>query len=322
MKYDYIVVGGSGFIGKNLVSNLISLKKKILVLDLVNPHLNCEYKHCDITNQEILLTKFSKASKVMLLAASHADDCDVEDYYRVNHQGTKNVIKCVNENQISEIIFISSVAVYGKDQDISDINLSPNNDYGKSKLLAEKELELWKNANSSRLLKIIRPTAVFGYGSLGNTNRFFRTVINNRFIFIGNKYKKKSLCYVDNLVNFIIFCDNFENSLKSNYVDKPDLTLFEIVQIINKNKYKKQMFNLAFIDIPFSLFNFVFKFFHYIDLIKYLIKDLSYERINRISSDSVFEGINKDLTFKPNIPITSAIITEVQKYQNDETNSL
>ena len=82
------------------------------------------------------------------------------------------------------------------------------------------------------------------------------------------------------------------------------------------------MFNLAFIDIPFSLFNFVFKFFHYIDLIKYLIKDLSYERINRISSDSVFEGINKDLTFKPNIPITSAIITEVQKYQNDETNSL
>ena len=219
-------------------------------------------------------------------------------------------------NQIKEIIFISSVAVYGKDQDISDTDLLPNNDYGKSKLLAEKELRLWKDKDQSRILKIIRPTAVFGKGSKGNTNRFFNTVIKNRFVFIGNKTTKKSLCYVNNLVDFIIYCSNLEKNFITNYVDKPDLELNVIVKVINDNKKKFNIVNFSLINIPFKLFKFLFNLFQKTGLKKYFLKDITNERINRINSDTIFTGINKNLTFKPKFSIIDALIIEVQKYEN------
>lgn len=316
IKYDYIIIGGSGFIGRQLLTNFITLKKKFLVLDVIKPDLDCEYQYCDITNQKLLLSKFSKSYKVFFLAAAHSDDCEVSQYYKVNHEGAKNVIKAVLANEIKEIIFISSVAVYGKDQDISDTDLLPNNDYGKSKLLAEKELRLWKDKDQSRILKIIRPTAVFGKGSKGNTNRFFNTVIKNRFVFIGNKTTKKSLCYVNNLVDFMIYCSNLEKNFITNYVDKPDLELNVIVKVINDNKKKFNIVNFSLINIPFKLFKFLFNLFQKTGLKKYFLKDITNERINRINSDTIFTGINKNLTFKPKFSIIDALIIEVQKYES------
>ncbi|MCV5366595.1 NAD-dependent epimerase/dehydratase family protein, partial [Escherichia coli] len=51
---------------------------------------------------------------VVLLAAEHRDDVSPTSlYYDVNVQGTRNVLAAMEKNGVKNIIFTSSVAVYG-----------------------------------------------------------------------------------------------------------------------------------------------------------------------------------------------------------------
>lgn len=314
--YDCIILGGSGFIGSKLVKSLINQNKKILNLDIVEPNFKSNFSICDITDIQSLSNAFEPAKTLILLSAAHADDCDIQDYYSVNHLGTKNTIAVANKFNIKEIIFISSVAVYGDNQDIDSKNLTPNHHYGKSKLMAENELLIWQKKDiNNRKLKIIRPTAVFGFGSKGNTNRFFLNVIKNRFFFVGNKNTIKSICFVDNLVDFIIFSLTINFNFTSNYVDKPDLKLADTTKLINNSKSKKNFFDLTVINFPFFLFITIYNLLNFIGFINLFIKDLNRERIMRIRKSTTFKGTLPSLNFSPKISLNFAIANEVKKYE-------
>ena len=314
--YDFIIIGGSGFIGSKLVKSLINQNKKVLNLDIVEPSIECNFSNCNITDIRSLCDAFKPAKSLILLSAAHADDCNIQDYYNVNHLGAKNVISLLNKYNINEVIFISSVAVYGDNQDIDSKNLTPNHHYGKSKLLAENELLNWQKKDfKNRKLKIIRPTAVFGFGSKGNTNRFFQNVIKNRFFFIGNKNTVKSICYVDNLVDFIIFSFTVNYNFISNYVDKPDLKLADTTKLINNSKSKKNFFDLTLINFPYFFFINLYNLLSLIGAIKFFFKDLNRERVMRVRKSTIFKGVIPSLNFSPKISLNFAIATEVKKYE-------
>jgi nucleoside-diphosphate-sugar epimerase len=156
------IIGGSGFIGGYLM-NLLLNYHSILNIDKVKSltHEDVRFVQCDITDYPKLRRSIpSEIDIVILLAAEHKDDITpTSRYYDVNVEGTENVLQVMTEKNIYNIIFTSSVAVYGLDKQKPDelSPTSPFNHYGKSKLEAENVLRRWyDNDQNGKSLIIIR----------------------------------------------------------------------------------------------------------------------------------------------------------------------
>ena len=228
------LVGASGFIGTRLID---LLGKE----NCYNIDKNPSDKYNDITTiQDIrennLVHVFSNSTEtVILLAAEHRDDVSpISLYYDVNVIGTQHVLGAMDKLGISNIIFISSAAVYGLNKKNPDEQFPPNpfSHYGKSKWQAEKFIREWQQKDSeNKSLTIVRPSVAFGEKNQGNVHNLLRQIASERFLMIGKGNNRKSMAYVGNVAAFIKFClETQKIGLRIlNYTDQPDLTMNELV---------------------------------------------------------------------------------------------
>ncbi|MCB1840343.1 MAG: NAD-dependent epimerase/dehydratase family protein [Alphaproteobacteria bacterium] len=228
------ITGGAGFIGTELMSMLIEQGHECLWVDIQRSDAYPkEGIICDITDKNALTEALKGVEAVYHLAAEHRDDVTpVKKYYDVNATGTDNLIAAAKINGIKTIIFTSTVAVYGLDAGESkeDSPPEPFNDYGRSKLEAEKILEDWCEQASDRRLVTIRLVATFGPGNRGNIFTLMDQIARKRFFMIGNGDNRKSVAYVGNVAAFLTGCLNEGNGATLyNYADKPDLSMREMV---------------------------------------------------------------------------------------------
>ena len=232
------IIGGSGFVGSRLISLLkaegcINIDKK---QSLQYPEITTlgDIRKLDdiVINQD--------CSFVVLLAAEHRDDVTPENlYYDVNVQGTKNVLKKMDQAGVKNLLFASSVAVYGlnKNNPNEGHPCDPFNHYGKSKLEAELAIKKWyDNDPSSKSVTIIRPTVIFGERNRGNVYNLLKQISSGRFMMIGKGRNKKSMAYVGNIVAlFSHLLDNSEMGYRVfNYADDPDLSMTELVSLVER----------------------------------------------------------------------------------------
>lgn len=231
------IIGGSGFVGDYLI-NILKQDHYITNIDKVQSlqHRDIEYKECDIRDYKKLKESVPASTNfIVLLAAEHRDDVTpVSLYYEVNVQGTQNVLRVMDEKNISNILFTSSVSVYGLNKHDPDefSAADPFNHYGKSKFKAEEKLKEWFNKNEDRKsLIIIRPTVIFGPGNKGNVYNLLKQISSGKFIMVGSGNNRKSMAYVENVAGFIAHCINSDYSKYHlyNYVDKPDFSTKELV---------------------------------------------------------------------------------------------
>lgn len=238
------IIGGSGFIGSKLIC-ILKDTNQITNIDKVKSTTHDNNIIADIRDLSLLTNQLKPTDWVINLAAEHKDNVfPYSLYYDVNVEGTKNVLKAMDENKIKKIIFTSTVAVYGLDKNNPDEEhpVDPFNHYGKSKWQAEEVLREWYNkAPNERTLIIIRPTVVFGPNNKGNVYNLLQQILKGSFKMVGNGRNIKSMSYVGNIVEFIAYClSNFNSGYHLfNYVDKPDLNTNELINIISKSSNKK-----------------------------------------------------------------------------------
>jgi len=243
------IVGGSGFIGTHLIEVLKNLKKSESI-DVINIDKKQSEKYPEITilgnilNKDTLTKQLKGVDLVILLAAEHRDDVTpISLYYDVNVQGMKNTLDAMQANGVRRIIFTSSVAVYGLNKEDPDESFptDPFNHYGKSKHRAEMLLEDWHNLHSDWDIKIIRPTVVFGEGNRGNVYNLIKQIASGKFMMVGKGNNPKSMSYIGNVVAFIEFLMWRNNNRIEvyNYVDKPDLTTNDLVELVGNTLGKK-----------------------------------------------------------------------------------
>lgn len=240
-----VIVGGSGFVGTQLIDLLLQTTG----YEIVNVDKNESTSFTDITvltnilDKERLYDHLSGTDIVILLAAEHRDDVSpVSLYYDVNVQGMKNTLDAMQDNGIKRIIFTSSVAIYGLDKDNPDESFpaAPFNNYGKSKWQAEQILQEWYKSHPDWNINIVRPTVIFGEGNRGNVYNLLHQIASGKFMMIGRGNNQKSMSYVGNIIAFIRFLTEQITTGYNvyNYVDKPDLTTKDLVHytgnIINK----------------------------------------------------------------------------------------
>lgn len=95
---------------------------------------------------------------------------DRKEMYKVNVEGTANVVNIALENGISKMIYVSSVAALGRKKDSSIVDESAtweesknNTHYAISKFNAE--LEVWRGFAEGLKGFIVNPATIIGYGN-------------------------------------------------------------------------------------------------------------------------------------------------------------
>ncbi len=314
------VVGGSGFVGTELIS-LLQKEHSILNLDKkLSLQFDSITRVIDVRNKDQLNDSLKGQDLVVLLAAEHRDDVSpVSLYYDVNVGGMKNVLNAMDLNGIKKIIFTSSVALYGLNQkQAPDENAitKPFNHYGQSKLEAEKVLQQWVNRDKSHSSLVIRPTVIFGPNNRGNVYNLFKQIFSGKFLIIGSGINQKSMAYVKNVVSFIEdrINQNFQGFELYNYSDKPDFSMNSLVKEIYVFKGER----IPSIKIPYGLGILVGYMF---DLLAFILKKklpISSIRIKKFCASSIINADKLEGSgFIPPYSLKQAIIHTLQKEFQD-----
>jgi len=232
-----VVIGGSGFIGTRLVAELAAAGHDVVIADKVRsrayPALSVA---CDVRDLDAVKRVVTGRDVIYNLAAEHADDVQpIELYDQVNVDGARMVCRAAAEEGVSRIIFTSSVAIYGfADGELHEESPArPFNDYGRTKLEAERVYDAWYGEAAGRTLVVMRPTVVFGEGNRGNVFNLIRQLASGVFVMIGDGANRKSMAYVEN----VSACLTWALGLPAgrhvfNYADKPDFDMNALVRTV------------------------------------------------------------------------------------------
>ena len=318
----YILIGGSGFIGNHYFKKIKN--DIILNLDIDEGVNKLNFTKCNILRpsdlKKIDLSNYNEIT-VIHLAAVHFDF--QKYYYETNVEGTKNILDFIEKNnQIKKFVFFSSVATYGNSEKGKDENSAqlPFNDYGKSKLRAEELIKLWHLKNEKIQLIIVRPAVVFGEYNFGNVFNLINQINSGAFAVIGDGKNIKSIAYVGNLVDSVMYCLKKidDKQFIYNYCDYPQQNIasqsISISKLLNKSKP---------IKIPFWLTKI---FTLPVDLIQKLIgKDLKLNsiRVKKFTTPTFFISDKiRQRGFKQNISIENSYKRTIQWIKNNDTKEL
>ena len=148
----YIVTGGAGFIGSNIVKKLVSRGDSVTVIDNLNTgkeenlssvQERINFLKNDILNEDLLEKETKNIDGVFhqaALASVQDSFSNPEEYHNVNVNGTENILKLAKKNNF-KVVYASSSSVYGNPERIpikeSD-SKNPINPYAETKLKKEE----------------------------------------------------------------------------------------------------------------------------------------------------------------------------------------
>ena len=144
----------------------------------------------------------SYTSIIHCAAIVHSRKKILEDaYIQINKTLTYDLAKKAKDEGVRQFIFISSMNVYGMNSGIITSNTVPKpiSFYGKSKLLAEKEILKLEEPNFR--IVIIRPPMIYGRGCKGNYS--FLEKVSKCLLVIPDYANHRSMLYIDNFCEFI-----------------------------------------------------------------------------------------------------------------------
>lgn len=231
-----LVTGGSGFIGTQLVENLLARGRVVRVLDHHPALPGAQSLQGDVRDRALVARAVEGVQLIYHLAAEHRDDVQpVSLYDDVNVTATRHLLDCAGRAGTRTIVFTSSVAVYGlaAGMPAEDTAPTPFNDYGRTKLEAEALVRAWADAHPGRRAIIVRPSVVFGEDNRGNVYNLLEQIARGRFVMVGRGENRKSMAYVKNVADFLDHVVGLPAPASLyNYADKPDLSMNELLETV------------------------------------------------------------------------------------------
>jgi len=259
----YIVTGGAGFIGSNLVDRLLEDGHEIVIVDnLENKESRLRVESREFpnwTNDNPLILKediasitdfssFSNADGMFHLAALPQVQPSINNplkYNYVNVNGTLNMLVACKEMGIKRFVFSSSSAVYG---DIKTLpaketsELNPVSPYGLHKLIGEQYCQLFQKIYdmetfSLRYFNVFGPRQPFSGPYSLVIGKFANQLSNKLPITInGGGEQRRDFIYVGDVVDANILCMNIEHNPKSiiNIGSGCNISVNELADMLSK----------------------------------------------------------------------------------------
>ena len=219
---NYIILGGSGFIGTHLIkllrAEVVKNGDNIYDLDIVMPGEEgvvpgivekiegVNYIRLDVRRKIEFDFTPTKNDIIFNLAAVHRTPGHLDkEYFQTNILGAERVTEFAEKYDINKILFTSSIAPYGAAEQLKKETTlpMPNSPYGISKLVAEKIHIIWQVKDPNRELTIVRPGVVYGKGEHGNFTRLYWGIRKRYFFYTGRRDTIKACIYVKELVRFM-----------------------------------------------------------------------------------------------------------------------
>ncbi len=197
-----LVTGGAGFIGSNLVDELVKQKHRVLVIDNLSTgkkeYLNRKAKFfkTDITDYKSIAPLFKGIDCVFHLAALARIQPSIINpalSFDNNVQGTFNVLLASKENKVKRLVYSASSSAYGDQRKLplkESMIPSPKNPYALFKYMGEEMCQLFFQLYG---LPVVCLRYFNVYGERQSVQGAYSTVIG---IFLKQKKKGKPLTIV------------------------------------------------------------------------------------------------------------------------------
>ncbi|MDR1556376.1 MAG: NAD-dependent epimerase/dehydratase family protein [Tannerellaceae bacterium] len=209
---NYLIFGGSGFIGTHTVNAIRESNPEAVIYNLDIEENNhggkSVYVSCNVEKEIAADIPVSPDDVILNLAAKlRTPGHPVHEYFETNIRGAENVCAFAERHGIRTIVFTSTMSVYGASEELKKETTlpMPSVPYGISKLAAEKIHLIWQAGDAGRRLIILRPAVVFGKGENGNFTRLYRGIRSYSFFYAGRRDTLKACIYVKDLVYFMLY---------------------------------------------------------------------------------------------------------------------
>lgn len=236
MNKNCLLIGGNGFIGKNLVTKLIQNDYSVSIFDISHPKQKrmfssnqVTYIEGDVNNTYYLIEQIDKIDSVVWLIHTTVPATSTYDLEFDLVSNIPPLIRflqeAVNKNLIKTFIYLSSGgAIYGNPLSQEPINENnykdPISSYGLTKLIAEEYITYLVKGTAIKTF-ILRPSNVYGkYQNLlkpqGIIGHLFNSILSNKPITIfGEGVTVRDYIHVDDLAEAIISCIKIEKKINS-----------------------------------------------------------------------------------------------------------
>ncbi|MDA0757830.1 MAG: NAD-dependent epimerase/dehydratase family protein [Bacteroidetes bacterium] len=143
-----LITGALGQLGLEFIKYFKKSDTFVLATDIRNPHekLSCEFEKADVLNKERLdlLVKKYEINTIYHLVAILSANGEKNPFisWNVNMNSFQNIVEISVDNNIKNIFWPSSIAVFGTDSNLDFVpqnpSMNPETIYGVSKLAGEK----------------------------------------------------------------------------------------------------------------------------------------------------------------------------------------
>jgi nucleoside-diphosphate-sugar epimerase len=218
----YLVTGGAGFIGSNIVDELLRRGQDVTVLDdlsggkeanLAGVRQRIDFKIGTITDLAAVQSACQGAEYVIHLAALASVPRSVKnpiESNRVNIDGTLNVLVAARDRKVRRVVFAASSSAYGESASLPKVETmqpAPISPYGVTKYVGELYAQVFgrvyglENA-SVRYFNVFGPRQDPTSQYSGVLSRFMLALIEGQPPLIyGDGEQSRDFTYVDNIVD-------------------------------------------------------------------------------------------------------------------------
>lgn len=259
-----LITGANGFVGQHLCRNLLDDGHAVRAMVHGDNPLyfieknEVEWIEADLGKPESLANIMNGIDIVYHLAAIPRNDLRKtwDEFTQVNIDGTGILLERAEKAGVRRFVFISTVeaAGYGNGVDPrkEEDPPQPDNNYGRSKLEAEK---LVLNSKLNMECSVLRLPMVYGPGTFLIVPKLFGMVKRGFYPLIGNGDTLMEFCYIDNAIQAIRLCGEKENAANELFYvsDERSYTIREVIITIAMATSRK----VRFLRIPIFLANFL-----------------------------------------------------------------
>lgn len=259
-----MLTGSTGFVGSALLAELKRLPD-FRVVSAVRSDASNSSDDVVVVGNIDGTTDYSSALSgvnVVVHAAARAhimhDEVvnPLEEYRKVNVEGTLNLAKQAAAAGVKRFVYISSIKVNGE----STTGLSastevdstrPEDPYGVSKYEAEVGLRLLAKETGLEVV-IIRPPLVYGPGVKANFLSLLKLSATGLPLPFGSVNNKRSMVYVGNLVDLIVRCINHPSAANETFLvsDGDDVSLRSLLTMMRSAMGR----SARLVPVPVGLF--------------------------------------------------------------------
>ena len=183
-----LVTGGSGLLGNEIITQLLTQGKKVTAI--YNKTLLPKFNSANLTSFQCDILDVVGLEALMQKGISQVYHCAAivtfdpkqkRELFKINIEGTANVVNAALAAGVSKMVHVSSVAALGRIKEDKPINekmawteeMSTSN-YGKSKYLGE--LEVWRGIGEGLDAVIVNPVIILGAGDWrGGSSQIFKS---------------------------------------------------------------------------------------------------------------------------------------------------